>query len=107
VNSRRLALLCLCLAVFVYAAPSRAADWPQWRGAKRDGRWRVAALHKSRPEGGPERLWTASGIGIGLSAAAIADDIVYITGDIGRDLVRTALDMNYQAKRQREKRRGW
>src|SRR5262245_29363859 len=36
---------------------SRAADWPQWRGAARDGVWRESGLPDRFPAGGLTPRW--------------------------------------------------
>ena len=60
------ALLCPGLdggAVRAQAGVSPKAEWPQWRGAKRDGISAAKGLLKTWPEGGPEVVWRALNIG--------------------------------------------
>ena len=40
-------------------------EWPQFNGPKRDGKSAETRLLKTWPEGGPERLWTFDGCGVG------------------------------------------
>ena len=40
-----------------------AADWPQWRGLKRDGIYRETSLIKEWPVEGPKVLWQVKEIG--------------------------------------------
>jgi len=47
-----------------------AADWPQFRGADRDGTSPETGLLRSWPDGGPEIAWSIP-VGPGYSAAAI------------------------------------
>lgn len=65
--------------------PPPAADWPQWRGAHRDGITSGRALDKW-PEAGPKRLWTADA-GDGFSSFAVTADAVYsmIIADADKD----------------------
>lgn len=65
-------LFCCTIAV--------AADWPQFRGPQRDGKSTETGLLKQWPEGGPTLLWEVDGLGAGYSSAAIAQGVVYITG---------------------------
>jgi outer membrane protein assembly factor BamB len=50
-------------------------------------------LLKAWPEGGPSRIWEATGIGEGWSTVAIVGNRIYTTGAIDGDCVITALDM--------------
>lgn len=62
-------------------------DWPQWRGPRRDGISHEKGLLPEWPPDGPTRLWTADGLGKGWSSPIIVRDRLYITGDVGEDLV--------------------
>ena len=83
--------------VFVALVPLSMAgemtdfDWPQFRGPNRDNISRETGLLKKWPPEGPRLLWTARGIGEGFSAVAIADGLIYTTGNIGDYTVITAL----------------
>lgn len=81
----RAAALALLL---VLPAPSRAADWPHWRGPNRDGTtaepsgWTGTAWLAEKP------LWGAK-VGEGASSPLVAGDRVYALGhDGGKDVVR-------------------
>ena len=76
------------------AAAEPAPEWPQFHGPNRDNISTETGLLKRWPEGGPKRLWTASGIGYGYSTVAIAGGRIYTTGNIGGDTVITALDLD-------------
>jgi len=73
-------------------------SWPQWRGPNRDGISKEAGLLKEWPAGGPPRLWTARGVGAGYGSAAIADGLIYVAGNVGREMMVTALDLEGKVK---------
>jgi len=66
--------------------------WPQWRGLRRDGISDEKYLLSSWPEGGPKLLWKIDGMGKGWSCPIIVGQRIYITGDVGADLVIFALN---------------
>ncbi len=69
-----------------------AADWPQWQGP---GRTRVSndtGLLKQWPAAGPPIVWTATGLGSGYGAIAVAVDRVFVQGVRGRNSVVIALN---------------
>ncbi|NLF69431.1 MAG: PQQ-binding-like beta-propeller repeat protein [Candidatus Anammoximicrobium sp.] len=85
------------------AGPSAAADgliaspepdWPQWRGPRRDGISGETGLLSTWPEDGPRLLWKADGLGQGWSSPIIVKERLYVTGDVGDDLVVFALDLD-------------
>lgn len=84
----------------VVASPE--PGWPQWRGIRRDGVSREAGLLPAWPDGGPPRLWTVSGLGAGYSSPIITRGAIYITSNVGDDLVIFAFDLDgkplWQAK---------
>jgi len=57
---------------------SRADDWPQWLGPKRDGIWRETPLLDHFPKDGLPILWRAPVAG-GYSGPAVANGRVYVT----------------------------
>lgn len=57
-----------------------ADDSPQFRGPDRDGIYSASGLLESWPEAGPERLWTATGLGEGFATVSVADGRLYTTG---------------------------
>jgi len=89
-----LAALGLALA----ALEAAAADWPQLHGPKRDNKSAETGLLQEWPAEGPKLLWTASGIGHGFATVAIADGLIYTSGNVGDDTVITALDLDGKAK---------
>jgi outer membrane protein assembly factor BamB len=75
---------------FPQEAAPRGQDWPQWRGARRDGVWREAGVLE-RFEG--ERLplrWSVP-LGGGYSGPTVAGGLVYVMDrPKGRDVERVA-----------------
>ena len=74
--------LTFCLSFFLPAWA--CADWPQWRGANRDGSSAVSlSLADSWPETGPKLLWESepipSGDDGGFSSPVVADGLVYLS----------------------------
>jgi len=72
---------------------SPESGWPQWRGPRRDGISDEKNLLPSWPEGGPKLLWKIDGLGAGWSSSIITGGRLFITGDIGDDLVVFAFDL--------------
>src|SRR5687767_4815521 len=58
-----------------------AADWPQWRGPKRDGHSTETALLQQWPPDGPPLLWKTNGLGAGYSSVSVAAGKIYTMGD--------------------------
>ncbi len=61
---------------------SCAADWPQWRGVKRDGHSAETGLLKKWPAGGPKLGKKIEGLGGGYSGVAVVGGKIYTMGDI-------------------------
>lgn len=89
---RFVGVTCLLLA----AGAASSQDWPQFHGPLRDNRSTEAGLRRQWPEGGPPLLWRTEGLGHGFSTVAIVDGALYTTGDVGEDLIVTALDLSGQ-----------
>ncbi len=53
-------------------SPLKAADWPQWQGLDRNAVSQETGLLKAWPAGGPSLAWSATGLGGGDSAPAVA-----------------------------------
>jgi outer membrane protein assembly factor BamB len=99
----------ICLSLFIYflfaqdpfsgwCQTSANTDWYQFRGPQRNGVSTEQGLLGEWPEGGPKIAWTATGIGKGYSSPIIADGALYITGDVGDDLVISAFLLDGQKK---------
>lgn len=75
-------------AVFVLllvttAATSRGDDWPQWRGADRDGVWHESGLIEKFPSDQLEVRWRQP-IGSGYCGPTVANGRVYVTDRLVR-----------------------
>jgi len=69
-------LLLVSLLALLLAQLAVAGDWPQFRGANRDGISKETGLLRSWPDGGPKVLWSTD-VSQGYSAAAIVGGKVY------------------------------
>lgn len=79
---------CFLLLIAVLVAFPSAAEWRQWRGAERNGISSETGLADSWPEGGPEKLWTVSGLGAGFSSFAVSGGRLFTQGErAGRQYV--------------------
>jgi outer membrane protein assembly factor BamB len=58
-------------------------DWPQWRGANRDGKSAETGLLTEWPAGGPPLVWKAGGAGTGYSSMSVAGGRLYTVGARG------------------------
>ena len=107
-------LLCLLTAP-VIASPaspdgliaSPEPGWPQWRGPRRDGISDEKGLLPSWPPGGPKLLWKTGGLGTGWSSPIVVGERLYITGEVGDDLVIFALDLNGTVQWRTKNGRAW
>jgi outer membrane protein assembly factor BamB len=70
-------LLFLMVASLALSAP---ADWPQWRGPKRDNLSAETGLLQSWPEKGPKLVWSSEDVGLGYSGPAIVGDRLFTLG---------------------------
>jgi hypothetical protein len=78
----RSATLALSLWIALTASPlSAAQNWPQWRGAHRDGKSADRDLLQAWPEGGPPLAWSAEGLGRGFSTVSLSGDRIFTLGD--------------------------
>ena len=84
-----IAALCLCVpGAFVTGSANMAAstaDWPQWRGPKRDGVSNESGLLKQWPAGGPKLLWQVNDIGDGYSTPSVVGTRIYLMSNIGME----------------------
>ena len=74
-------LLASLTALIILASPAPAADWPTWRGPKRDGISTETGLLKQWPAGGPPLAWKTRGCGAGFASVSVADGRVITLGD--------------------------
>jgi outer membrane protein assembly factor BamB len=95
VDMRATSLFCLVIILLAFAISQGAVfEWPQFRGPGRDNVSRETGLLKQWPSSGPRLLWTAKGIGEGYSTVAVTNGLIYTTGNISKDTVITALDID-------------
>lgn len=86
---RFLACLTLTGLISLVSPPStRADDWPQWMGPKRDNVWRETGLLEAFPKEGPKVVWRVPIAG-GYSGPAVAAGKVYVTDYVTKDNVKT------------------
>jgi len=57
--------------------PPDGLDWPQWRGARRDGVWRESGIAETLPEGRVPLRWSVP-LGSGYSGPTVAAGRVYV-----------------------------
>jgi outer membrane protein assembly factor BamB len=72
--------------------PSPERGWPQWRGPRRDGVSAETGLLSQWPPSGPKLLWQVAGLGKGWSSPIVVGGRVYVTGDVGDELILFAFD---------------
>lgn len=72
---------------------SEEAGWPQFRGPGRDGVSVESGLLTSWPEEGPALLWEVSDLGDAYSSPIVTEQGIFVTGDVGDDLVISAYDL--------------
>ncbi len=97
---------------FLISSATGGDDWPQWRGANRDGLSSETGLLQSWPAGGPPLVWKAAGLGNGYSTVAVhqgriftlgaARDIEYLIAldaGTGKELWRARLGRRYENNR--------
>jgi len=75
-----MASLCtsICVLLGVVIAPTRADDWPDWRGPQRDGVWRESGVVQRFDGQALDVVWRTS-IGSGYCGPTVADGRVYLT----------------------------
>ncbi|MBN1846325.1 MAG: PQQ-like beta-propeller repeat protein [Sedimentisphaerales bacterium] len=81
--------------------------WPQWRGSRRDGVSPETGLLSSWPADGPELIWKISYLGQGWSSPIVVAGRIYITGDVGDELLVFALDTDGNEKWWTPNGRAW
>ena len=79
-QQKRLILLSSGLLCFVVSITS-AAEWNQWRGAKRDGVWTENGIIESFAKSVLEPIWSVP-IGGGYNGPTVADNRVYLMDKI-------------------------
>jgi outer membrane protein assembly factor BamB len=74
------------------AAPTAAADWPQWRGPSRSAISPETGLLRSWPAAGPPRAWSTSNLGAGFGSIAVSRDRIFVQGMRNSQSVVSALN---------------
>lgn len=73
-------LAVMLLGAAILPSTSMAADWPGWRGARRDGVSAETGFKWTWPAAGPQARWTAE-VGKGFSSVAVAAGRAYTLGN--------------------------
>src|SRR5262249_35962808 len=74
------------------ATLAAGADWPCFRGTKRDNRSPDSGLLKEWPKDGPKLVWKATGVGQGFSSVSVVGDRVYTMGNKDGNAYLFAID---------------
>lgn len=69
--------LAICLFATTFSS-GLADDWPQWRGANRDGKSTETGLLDKWPSTGPKLLWQIDGLGNGYSTPSAVEGTIYL-----------------------------
>lgn len=102
--------LALISGIFCVPGSMRAANapsWPQFHGPTGDNISLDTGLLKKWPEGGPELIWTADGIGEGFASVTLSGGLIYTAGNIEEKTVVTALDLSGAIAWQAEAGAAW
>ena len=89
INYVRMVAIVACL--FIHQVVH--AQWPQWRGPKRDGSSHETNLLKVWPVEGPKLLWSSDLVGDGFSTAIVQDKVIFVTGKRDSIEVISAIDL--------------
>lgn len=73
------------LSLVTIANFASAEDWPQWRGAQRDGKSSEKGLLAKWPDGGPKLLWQAKNIGSGYSTPSVVGEQLFVISNQGNE----------------------
>src|SRR5262245_48097674 len=72
------------------------ADWPQWRGANRDGISPEKGMLQSWPAEGPKLVWQVNELGEGYSTPSVVGGRLYVMSNDGlEDEFVKALDVQH------------
>jgi outer membrane protein assembly factor BamB len=87
--------------------PSPEPGWPQWRGPRRDGISDEIGLLSNWPQSGPKLLWKINDLGKGWSSPIVVGQKLFITGDVGKDLVIFVFDLSGNLQWQAKNGQAW
>ncbi|MBA4029581.1 MAG: polyvinylalcohol dehydrogenase [Planctomyces sp.] len=82
-----------CKSLMAADRVEASGDWPQWRGANRDGISTDKNLLGDWSEKTPELLYEVAGLGAGYASVSIVDDVLYTSGNKGSTQSVTAVDL--------------
>ena len=77
--------ICAFAIVIFWSSMLSSADWTTFRGADGSGKSSDTGLLKQWQRGGPKLLWQVNFIGYGYSGVSIADNRIYINGNVTRN----------------------
>lgn len=78
----------------VASAPSKAGDWPMFRGADRSDISTETGLLKQWPASGPKKVWMSDKGGLGYSGFSVVGGTLYTAGSHDDKEFAVALDAN-------------
>ncbi len=81
--------------------------WEQFRGPNRDGVSAETGLLREWPAGGPPLRWRRQDLGRGYSSPILTPHGIFITGDVGEDLIISALDRDGRPRWRTTNGRSW
>ena len=70
-----------------------AADWPQWRGPRRDAISEEDGLLDDWTDTSPKKVWNASGLGEGYASVVVSQGSLFTIGKHGDEVFCFALDV--------------
>jgi outer membrane protein assembly factor BamB len=70
----------LLACTFLAAATVTGADWPGFGGPNRDGVSTETGLAQKWPDGGPPKVWSVGGLGLGWGTPSVAGGKIYGLG---------------------------
>ena len=85
------------IGLLAMTLPTRAADWPCFRGPDHDGISKETGWSVTWPAEGPKKLWKAK-VGIGFASFAVRAERVYTTGNLKENDVVFCFDANTGAE---------
>ena len=88
-------------------ASAEAPSWPVFHGPNGDNISTETGLLKVWPEDGPPLIWTAQGIGEGFASVSLAGGVIYTAGNIGGNMVITAMDLDGKTQWQADCGKAW
>jgi outer membrane protein assembly factor BamB len=84
-------IACVAVCLVLFAADTRAADWPQWQGPDRNSISKETGLLQEWQSDGPPLAWKIDGLGGGFSTPSIAAGRIFGISYRGNDEVVWAL----------------